>query len=80
MWMVDSVVYSGTIYYIIYKSNHAYQWIYTGNNYHSGHYHYYQKRKICPDCGTIDETIYEKVPCSGPPCPNVIGKGFINYE
>ena len=73
-WYTDDMIYSGPIYYLIYQHDHSYQWVYTGNNYHAGHYHYYQKRKICLDCGTIDETIYEKVPCSGPPCPNVIGK------
>jgi hypothetical protein len=60
--------YSGQIYYILYQPNHTYQLGYTGNSYHSGHYHYYQKAYICTNCGTSYGAYYEKVPCNGPPC------------
>lgn len=41
---------------------------YTGNNYHAGAYHYYQYRKTCTVCGH-SYTYYQKLSCSGPPCP-----------
>ena len=66
-WGKDPTVYSGSIVYIIYKANHNYSLQYTGVNYHSGTYHYYERAYICSDCGNQYGAYYIKVPCSGPP-------------
>ena len=62
--------YDSAIYYILYKANHGTTvTTYTGNNYHSGNYHYYQYGEKCPDCGEYLSYSWVKLPCSGPPCP-----------
>lgn len=79
-WFLDPMEYTGSIYYLIYQTDHSYELQYTGNNYHSGHYHYYEKAHVCTNCGASYGAYYEKRPCSGPPCPNVIGKHFDEIE
>lgn len=68
--LAPSATYDSTIYYLIYKVYHGEQTrCYTGENYHSGRYHYYQYAYVCDDCGETVSLVWEKESCSGPPCP-----------
>lgn len=67
-WINGSFNYMNQIYYIIYQANHSSSLTYTGNHYHSGNYHYYEKAYVCDHCGSQYGAYYEKVRCSGPPC------------
>ena len=60
-------IYSGTIYYIVFKSTHnTGTKVYTGDHYHSGSYHYYEYTQTCPSCGVMYVTsVWERVSCSG---------------
>lgn len=68
-WYLGSYMYTGNIYYIIYKPSHSYSQEYTGNNYHSGAFHYYEYAYVCSACGHTYGAHYTKIKCSGPPCP-----------
>lgn len=50
--------------------DYVYTHKYTGKDYHSGNYHYYQYADSCKICNTIYK--WEKLPCSGPPCPSPV--------
>ncbi len=41
---------------------------YTGANYHSGSYHYWQLAHKCSFCDDVLSYSWQKIPCSGPPC------------
>lgn len=53
---------------ISYYRYHDYVLEYTGNHYHNGGYHYYEKKYVCQVCGNSYGSHYVKVTCSGPPC------------
>jgi len=67
-WILGDLVYSGPVWYIIYRPNHSYSLEYTGNHYHSGAFHFFEKAYICNNCGESYGAYYEKRPCAGPPC------------
>lgn len=67
-------VYDSQIYYIRYRPSHTYSYTYTGNNYHSGTYHYYEYAYVCNYCGSKTDATWTSVSCSGPPCQNWINK------
>lgn len=64
----STLTYTSTIYYIIYRSNHSTTYRWTGNDYHSGSYHYYEYGDVC-DCGYTTNRTWTRISCSGPPCP-----------
>ncbi|MBO4410772.1 MAG: hypothetical protein J5794_01075 [Lachnospiraceae bacterium] len=68
-WALGPVEYSGTIYFLIYQANHSLSPYYTGQNYHSGLFHFYQFADHCSLCGNDYNIHYVRVACSGPPCP-----------
>lgn len=74
-WMRFDMDYTGSIYYLTYKAEHSYSLDYTGENYHSGAFHYYQKAYVCSHCGDSYGAYYERIPCGGSPhiTPNGIG-------
>lgn len=45
---------------------------FTGTEYHSGKFHYYQYADICNLCGTMTNSSFQPIICSGPPCPAFI--------
>ena len=53
---------------VSYYRYHDYALQYTGNHYHSGNFHYYEKAYVCRVCGNSYGAFYEKISCSGPPC------------
>ena len=59
-------IYDSDIIYILYKTDHIYTYTWTGEHYHSGKLHWYERFYSC-DCGET-YTTWESVPCSGPPC------------
>ncbi len=75
-WYLNDLTYTGMIYYILYKSSHTPSGTvrYTGNNYHSGAFHYYEYEYICSGCGEAYGAHYERVLCPGPPCPTPVNK------
>ena len=52
-----------------YYRYHDYANRYTGSEYHSGSYHYYQYADFCTICNKQINTTWISVECSGPPCP-----------
>ncbi len=52
-----------------YYRYHGYANRYTGSEYHSGSYHYYQYADFCTICNKQINTTWISVECSGPPCP-----------
>ena len=65
-----TVIYSGTINYIVYNNSHGSGTggTFTGEHYHSGTNHYYKFIGTCAVCGHGTVTYYDIIPCSGPPC------------
>lgn len=53
---------------IIYYRYHDYAQQYTGNHYHNGSFHYYEKAYVCRVCGKSFGAYYVQMACSGPPC------------
>ena len=80
-WVRSDINYTGPIYYIIYRADHSYSVKYTGQEYHSGDYHYFRKAYVCNNCGASYGAYYEKIRCNGSPCitPNDIADNTHNH-
>lgn len=75
VYCAGTIKYGGSIYYILYKTNHGGTTrVWTGEHYHSGTQHYYLYANVCSDCGDYKMTYWVSEDCSGPPCsvPNRI--------
>lgn len=75
-----TLVYDGSIYYILFNSVHTYSHIYTGYNYHSGAKHYYEYADVCTICGAkkANTSTWSVISCSGPPCVDIVSLEAIN--
>ena len=74
MYWGPGIWYDSSIVYLSYKPAHGnttYEG--TGDQYHSGAFHYYEYAYICQDCGCITKTVWVKKACSGPPCATYMG-------
>ena len=74
-YFTTDMVYSGTIYYLLYKNVHSLTYKATGDHYHSGSYHYYEYAYVCSDCGAESGNTWKKRACSGPPCRTTMRQG-----